>query len=971
MYARCGSTADARSVFDRLPCHDTASWNSLMLGYAENGQGELVLDDFFSRLHGQGRAFDGRSFVAALKACSSIAAREESTPSIHGNGKFVKARALENVKSVHSKALLGAYCSLNVIVFNTLVDSYARCGSMPDARRVFERMPCHSIVSWNSLLLGYVEVGDQDQALDLFQWMIETGSCKPEARTFGAVFKACGSLAVKNGDSLSGRWLTLEKGRALHLEAVTRACELDDFALNALVDMYAKCGSVEDAQGVFDSMPARDIVSWTALLMAYTESGQEGRALELLSRMEIEPDAQTYAAAAKACTGLAVKEQGVDVSGKLVKLRALDKGMAVHSRAARSGCDTDVFVASVLITMYGKCGSPVDSRKVFERMQSPDIVSWTGLLSAHVENGEAEAALAMFFRMQQGGEERGRRNSPAFIQALNACCALAAKEEAVESDGAVVKVGALDMGVAIHSLAKASGCDQDTLVANGLIDMYSKCGSLASAHRVFEVIPARNLQSWNKLMLGCVANREADLTLDVFARMQTQGGFTPDAQSYVAALKAWSRLAANEEKNPEGLKTSSLEKGRALHRQTGKKLGDIYLAGTLVEFYSKCGSTEDAQQIFDRVPCFDAGLCNALMLGYTENDKPDSALELFKQLPAQASLDCLTYLAALKASTRLAIKGEPRVVNGRRVIKAEALEGGMAVHARMIADGVSWDRELSLGNSLVDMYAKCGSLVDSRQAFDRMARHSVVSWTSLILGCSENGDEALALELFARGGFAVDAASLTAALKSCGSLVDVELGRRAHSQACRAGLESDGAVTSSLVDMYGKCGSSSSSQHVFDSMAARSTAAWNSLLGAYSRVGEIGQVLESFGKMREEGFPADGITCLCLLTAYNHCGRVEQGKRFFDSMSCWGVEHVHCVIDMLARADSEAMEAAVELASSLALSEDGDAITWRILLAGCERWKNVEVGDVVFERLVAKGQDDAFAYALIAKLHRS
>ncbi|XP_024545644.1 pentatricopeptide repeat-containing protein At1g05750, chloroplastic-like [Selaginella moellendorffii] len=202
--------AEARGVFDALEYPDAVSWNAIVLGYAENGDGSSALE-LFSRM---GSSPNERSFVAALKACSSIAAMDDAR----------KVEALEMGVWIHWRASMAGCCDSNVFVSNSLVDMYAKCGSIVEARRIFDGMEAPSVVSWNSLLLGFAENGQEEQALAYFAKMVHDDdhstmkACRPDSRTFAALAKACSNLAIKEGgEEIHGRTVKLESLRKVRL----------------------------------------------------------------------------------------------------------------------------------------------------------------------------------------------------------------------------------------------------------------------------------------------------------------------------------------------------------------------------------------------------------------------------------------------------------------------------------------------------------------------------------------------------------------------------------------------------------------------------------------------------------------------------------------------------------------------------------------------------------------------------------
>ncbi|XP_024516148.1 pentatricopeptide repeat-containing protein At2g13600-like [Selaginella moellendorffii] len=300
MYSKCGSLLDARMVFDWRG-RAMVSWNSLILRYAERGEEELALGLFCAAACSESLRYfwpalilgyvengderlalevldnlqdqeaysiaNSLTFVAALSA--RIASRE---PDRELDGRIVKLESLSRGKRIHAQAV-SCRCDSD-----TMVDMYAKCGTLVDC------MPCRTVVSSNVLLLGYAENNEVEPGLDLFSRMIAEDDepqltlelflqmrhfqILPNAR---AALKACTKLvALEQGSEVeihTGK-VAVVKLKALKIGLYVSESEL--FVFNLTIDMYSKCGSMDDAWQVFDTMEARDMVSWTALMLGST-----------------------------------------------------------------------------------------------------------------------------------------------------------------------------------------------------------------------------------------------------------------------------------------------------------------------------------------------------------------------------------------------------------------------------------------------------------------------------------------------------------------------------------------------------------------------------------------------------------------------------------------------------------------------------------------------------------------------------
>ncbi|XP_024516354.1 pentatricopeptide repeat-containing protein At2g34400-like [Selaginella moellendorffii] len=316
------------------------------------------------------------------------------------------------------------------------------------------------------------------------------------------------------------------KGVAIHSHAAEMGFEKDVYVASSLVDMYAKCGCLSEAGAVFDRINRPNAVSWNSLLMGCVENGENELALQLFREMRqrrnCAPDDRAFVSALMACTGIAAKEQGKVVDGKLVKLGSLKTGMVIHCQASKSNLDSHGYVVSTLVDTYSSCGSMLDARQIFDRMPQHDLVAWNALIRGYAENGEPELAVELYRGMEnQGCAPDGRT----FLAALTACGSLAA----------------LEAGRRIHDDVRRHRAESDTFVANALIDFYGKCGSPVEAQGVFDSMEGstRNLVTWSALISGYSRQGDSRRVFDLFQAMQQQR-IQPDGITLASVLTACS-----------------------------------------------------------------------------------------------------------------------------------------------------------------------------------------------------------------------------------------------------------------------------------------------------------------------------------------------------------------------------------------------------------------------------------------------
>eukprot|EP01018_Ginkgo_biloba_P011555 Gb_34228 [translate_table: standard] len=307
---------------------------------------------------------------------------------LHG---CVHREALEEGRRVHAHIMNSAF-NRNVFLLNTIISMYAKCGTVEDAREVFDKMAIRDMVSWTSMIAGYAQNQHGEEALQLFPSMQRAGM-KPNEFTFSSVLRACASL------------FALENGKQVHSNTIKSGFEFHVFVGSALVDMYAKCESIQDAHQLFDKMPERNVVSWNALIAGYAQIGNGEAALKLFWQMQhisMQPTKFTFSSVLSACASIAV----------------LDQGKWVHAHIIKTGCKLDAFVGNALIDMYGKCGSIRDARQVFDKLSRRDVVSWNAMITGCAQHGQGKEAVQLFEQMQLAGI---KPNHITFLCVLSAC----------------------------------------------------------------------------------------------------------------------------------------------------------------------------------------------------------------------------------------------------------------------------------------------------------------------------------------------------------------------------------------------------------------------------------------------------------------------------------------------------------------------------------------------------------------------
>ncbi|KAJ7564743.1 hypothetical protein O6H91_02G031500 [Diphasiastrum complanatum] len=502
---------------------------------------------------------------------------------------------------------------------------------------------------------------------------------------------------------------------------------------------------------------------------------------------------------------------------------------------------------------------------------------------------------------------------------------------------------ALAEGKRVHALIVQRGLDSNIFLGNTLVNMYAKCGSLLDARQVFDCMLEHNVFSWTIIISAYANLRQGEEAINLFQRMQ-QTGIPPNKVAFVVVLKACARIP-------------SLEKGKQLHWDIIKSgfLSDVIVGSTLVDMYVKCGCIEDARQVFDNMHERNLVSWTAMIAGYAQHELGREALDLYQEMKEEGlQPDIVTYVVLLKACACIA-----------------ALEQGKQLHLDIIKSGLQSD--VFVGNALVDMYAKCGSIEDAHRMFNNMHERDVVSWNAMIAGYAQHGLGKEALDVcgqMKQEGVQPDIVTYTTLLKACASIAAFEQGKQLHSDIIESGFELDVIVGNTLVDMYAKCGRMEDACHVFNNMHERDVVSWNALIAGYAQQGLGKDAVTLFEQMQREGIKPDEVTYVSVLSACSHSGLVDKGCHLFDSMCrdhgvTPAMDHYACMVDLLGRAGC--LADAHDFITKMPIQPN--AVVWMTLLSAARNHDHVELGRHAFDCVVRLEPKNEAPYVLLSNIY--
>jgi pentatricopeptide repeat protein len=742
----------------------------------------------------------------------------------------------------------------NIFLSNLVIQMYANCEAPQESLSFFESMSVRDIYSWNFMLKAYVNSGDMPTGIQLFEQAQQEGNL-PNRYLYITL------LSLFSSD-YSGRIVSY--GKAIHAQVIAGLEYLSDVVLQtAILSMYGKCGNLQQAKSVFDGMPDRDHAAWNAIISGYAQHGHRKIGIELLQEMrklELLPNIATL----------------VTLLGSCSNPSALSDGRWIHEHIKGTELEKDLVACNALVAMYGKCGSLDDARAVFDTMDRRDKVTYLNVFAAC------------------------------------ACACEASLEEAKK----------------LHECWLGEHLGPEVAVENCLINMYGKCGGLREARMVFDQMADHNLISWNSLLSGYAHSGQGSLAMSLLRQM-VQEGMMPNKITFISSIDACASLGDEI-------------RGRQLHasiRTAGYEL-DLVLGTALIHLYGKCHSILDAQEIFCMMDEVDTACWNAIITVYSQHEEADCALRLFAQMHEECAFpDKITFVSMITSCSdessfregkrlhaRIAqcwLNSDINVSNSlinmygkcgsledaqlffdlmsRRdnisyvnmfslcAGKATLLEGRQ-LHASIM--GTPIEADVVVGNALINMYGKCGSLRHAKSCFKRMPEKNVVSWNGMLSAYAQNGLGEITLGLFDKmkcSGIAPNAVTFVCILCACSHAGLLSEGYGYFcSMACKQGMEPNADHYNCMVDMLTRAGMLDEAEELIKRMPfTPSVVTWTTLLGACrNQVDAERAVRAAYRLLRLD--PIKSSAYVTLSNIFNAAGRGEDAVLTMKMMKdCW------------------------------------------------------------------------------------
>ncbi|XP_024989091.1 pentatricopeptide repeat-containing protein At2g02750 [Cynara cardunculus var. scolymus] len=472
-----------------------------------------------------------------------------------------------------------------------------------------------------------VGTGFYTEALSLFS-KLHFQSHPLNEFTFPFLLKACSKLKV------------IPHGQMLHAHLTKTGFNSDIYTATSLTDMYMKFVLLASALKVFDEISQPNTTLINVLVSGFSQNGCYEKSLDVFRRVSeygLRPDSATIASLLSGCNN-AVKD-----------------GFQVHCWAIKIGVETDIYVATSLVTMYSNCKDPVTASIVFERICDKNVACYNAFVTGLLQNRIHQPIFEVFKEMLRWSNQNP--NSGSFVTILSACSDLKNLKFGRQIHGFLIKLDLL----------------LDVLVGTALLDMYSKCGYWHWAYDIFhELCGFRSLITWNSMISGMMMNGESENAIGLFMMLESDG-LKPDSATWNSMISGFTHLGkANEaflffrkmqsfgetpgKKSITSLLSacaslSTLVAGKEIHGhsiRTGINY-DEFLATALVNMYMKCGRSSWALSVFNQfeIKPKKPVIWNAMISGYGQNGESEAAFEMFEWMkrenvePNSSTFNCL------------------------------------------------------------------------------------------------------------------------------------------------------------------------------------------------------------------------------------------------------------------------------------------------------------------------------------------
>ncbi|OVA04941.1 Pentatricopeptide repeat [Macleaya cordata] len=625
---------------------------------------------------------------------------------------------------------------------------YSKCGDLSCGLKMFDEMLDRNLVSWTSIISGCIQNGESKMGLENYIEMIRSGF-RPNEFAFGSVLRGCTSLE------------DIKFGSFVHCLALKIGLVSNYFVVSSILYMYAKCGYIEAAERVFECVNSHDVGCWNAMIEGYALNGYSFQALQLLSLMNkqgVIMDQLTFMSAIKGCSMSGDSNFGRQIHAMIIRR---------EEKFTSSGMNS-------LVDMYFKIGRKDYAFEIFNKMQEKDAISWNTMFSEFAQDGNPGEVVNLFSSMQRTGSK------PNFItfSILFRLCGLLVD---------------LSLGLQFYCLAYHLGFLDEPVVANSLINMFSKCGRLDIANSLFTGISIKNITSWNEMIMGYNLNGCTTEALELFVNLW-ESGVEADEFTFSSILGACSRA-------------EHLEMNRQIHGAIIKSgfAFQGFVCSSLINTYGQFGLLNDCFMVLRGIERLDLASWGAMISAFVHGGRSYEAVGL---------LNCLIEDGQKPDEFVLG-----SILNGCANIAA--YQQTKCIHSLLIKTG--FEKHLCVASAVIDAYAKCGDIESSRMAFNQSSRYAdSILLNTMIMAYALHGLIMEAIEIFEKmkcANLQPSHATFVSVISMCSHLGLVDQGRRFFdSIGLVYGMVPSAENYGCLVDLFSRNGFLEEAKNVIEMM---------------------------------------------------------------------------------------------------------------------------------------------------------
>lgn len=650
---------------------------------------------------------------------------------------------------------------------------YGKFGCIDDATCVFDKMSDRNLYTYTAIFNVYIENGFfKEASLYLLELLFE--DIELEFFVFPVALKICGGYGG------------VELGRQLHGMVAKNGILSHIYVGNALIDMYGKCGCLNDAKKVLNNMSDRDCASWNSILTACISNGLLLEALVFLEKMSTEnnltPNSVSWSALIGGFSQNGYDKEAIDMLYKMkgaglepnartlasvlpacARLKRLRLGKEIYGYIARHGFMSSPYIVNGLVDLYRRCGDMESAFKIFSKFSVSDEVSFNTMIAGYCDNGDVLKAKELFDQMESEGKMRdliswnsmisGYVDNLMFEKALRTFTDLITTG-GIEPDsftlgsalGACANLGSLRLGKGMHSYCIVKGLQSNLFVGGGLVEMYCRCQDPETAHKALQEVPERDIAIWNSLISGYARCNQIEDIPCILQKMEDDG-FKPDVYTWngiiaghvendhhESALELFSQMQASNLRPdiytvgivlPACSRLAIIERGKQVHAYAIRwgYESDAYIGAALMDMYAKCGSIKHASLVYNRIRNYNLVTQNAMLTAYAIHGQGGDGISFFHEMLVDGfTPDNVTFLAVLSSCAH-----------------AGSVKTGQELFNMMEPYGVK--PTLKHYTCMVDLLSRSGQMNEAYKMIEKMPDDpDSVIWGALLGGCVVHGD---------------------------------------------------------------------------------------------------------------------------------------------------------------------------------------------------------------------------------------